>query len=103
MIDFERGPIDPVRPTLTDRLGVSRLVACDKFLLDRWELAEPRTAGEGTRCHILTVLSGAVTVAGDPAGRPLLKGETLLLPAAIGPVIIEPTESPAVLLDAYLP
>ncbi len=103
VIDFERGPIDPVQPAPTEQPDVSRLVACDKFVLDRWELTGPRMAGESDRCHILVVLSGAVNVTDDPSRQPLKRGETLLLPAALGPTAIEPAETGAVLLDAYLP
>ncbi len=107
VIDFERGPVDPVcssAPNHRRQPGSRRrLIACDKFVLDRWNLTEPATVGQPDRCHILVVLSGAVNVAGDPAGRPLQRGETLLLPAALGATVIEPTESAAVLLDAYLP
>ena len=38
MIDFNRGPVNPVRPVATEKSGVERLVACDKFVLDRWQL-----------------------------------------------------------------
>ena len=103
VIDFERGPIDPVQPAPTKEPGVSRLVACDKFILDRWELNGPRTVGESDRCHILVVLSGSVNVAGDPVRQPLKRGETLLLPASLGAVTVEPAESQAELLDVYLP
>ena len=102
VIDFERGPIDPVRPQSTGRPGVSRLVECDKFTIDRWEFSEAMSAGEDSRCHILVVLEGEVSVEGDPIGRPLRAGETMLLPASLGAVRLTP-HSPVVLLDAYLP
>ena len=38
VIDFQRGPVDPQLPRPTERPGVSRLVECDKFILDRWQL-----------------------------------------------------------------
>ena len=86
VIDFRQGPVDPVRPTPTGSPEVNRLVACDKFVLDRLELSAPRQLGEHGRCHILLVVAGAVDVSGDPSGRPLKLGETLLLPASVGPV-----------------
>lgn len=103
VIDFQHGPVDPVRPESTDGPGVSRLVACDQFVLDRWEFADSRSAGEHARCHILIVISGEVRVDGDPAENPLRAGETMLLPAAFGPARLEPCGSRVVLLDAYLP
>ena len=103
VIDFHHGPVDPVRPTPTAAPDVSRLVACDKFVLDRLELSAPHSFGESDRCHILLVLEGAVVVQGEPSGQPLKLGETVLLPASVGPVEISPAGSPTVLLDAYLP
>ena len=50
----------------------------------------------------LRVLDGAVAVAGDVVDTPLRKGETVLLPAAIGSVEIAPHGN-ATLLDMYLP
>ncbi len=131
-VDFTRGPIEPQRPQPTDRPEVSRLVECEKFVLDRWEFEQPLPAGAekkgtGTFCrngpegashktylspfspaggddrfHIISVLQGPVQIEGDPAGSPLPRGGTALLPAALGPVQISP-HGRAVLLDAYLP
>lgn len=101
-IDYNLGPIHAQTPLATAQPHISRLVACDKFILDRWEFDGLQEAGDGTRCHILAVLSGSVRVAGDVAGRPLGAGDTLLLPASVGPVLLTP-EGPVVLLDSYLP
>jgi mannose-6-phosphate isomerase len=103
VIDFRRGPVDPVRPTPIDGRAVNRLVASDKFMLDRLELSAPRSAGEPDRCHILLVLEGEVHVAGEPSRRPLKAGETVLLPASAGPVKLSLQSPQAVLLDACLP
>ena len=102
--DFERGPVTAQTPEPTDQAHVRRLVACEKFVLDRWELDShpasngPHTAGGDDRCHLLTVLEGEVILAGDRLSR----GETMLLPAACGPTPVEP-QGRAVLIDMYLP
>jgi len=101
-IDYELGPIEPQVPRPTDRPGVERLVACDKFVLDRATFAGPHTLGGDDRCHIVAVLQGNVDLEGDPAGQPLVKGQTALLPAGCGPVRLTAREA-TVLLDAYLP
>lgn len=101
-VDYERGPVGPRPPRPTDRPGVSRLVECDKFILDRWEFHAPMPAGGDQRCHILSVLDGTVRIEGDPTDHPVPSGGTVLLPAAIGPVQIRP-HGHTVLLDAYLP
>ncbi len=103
VIDFNRGPVDPVPPVATEHSQIVRLTACDKFVLDRWEIALPRAIGGDNRFHILAVIDGAVTVSGDPTDRPLGRGETMLLPASVGSVTLEPQPPRAVLLNIYLP
>jgi hypothetical protein len=49
------------------------------------------------------VIEGSVAVEGDPAGRLLRLGETLLLPAAAGSLRLDPQPPSAVVLDIYLP
>jgi mannose-6-phosphate isomerase len=100
--DFDRGPVDPQPAQPTDRPGVERMVDCDKFILDRWTIDAPTSIGGDERCHILAVLDGSVRVAGAPTTEPLARGGTMLLPASVGPVELEPIET-AVLIDGYLP
>jgi mannose-6-phosphate isomerase len=102
VIDWNRGPVNPQSPTATEQSGVECLVACDKFVLDRWQVETAREVGGDNRFHLLSLLEGEVAVSGDPLGRPLCKGETILLPAVIGPVTITPHER-SVFLNAYLP
>ncbi len=110
VIRYDFPPVEPQRPQSTEHPWVQRLVACDKFVLDRWRLdastaASQLAIGNSDRFHIVAVLEGAIRMAGDPADKPLSKGDTALLPAACGSVSIEqiaPAE-PAVLLVAYLP
>jgi mannose-6-phosphate isomerase len=103
VIDFDRGPVMPATPVATDRPQVTRLTACDKFILDRWDIALPREIGGDNRFHILSVIEGSVTEDGDPAMRPLRLGETLLLPAGAGSIKLSPQPPHAALLDIYLP
>ena len=101
-IDWDCGPVHPQRPRATDRPHVERLVACDKFVLDRWRLDMPQTIGGDDRFHIVAVLQGEVTLESDPGDSPLKLGQTALIPAGCGALRIEPQHE-AVLLDAYLP
>jgi mannose-6-phosphate isomerase len=82
---------------------VDRLVDCDKFILDRWRLEGRASIGGDDRCHLLTVIQGAMQLAGDWAEHPLAVGQSCLIPAAIGPVCATPGSMPVVFLDAYLP
>ncbi|MGE3240902.1 MAG: type I phosphomannose isomerase catalytic subunit [Pirellulales bacterium] len=97
-IDFARGPVAPQVPEPTDRPQVERLVACDKFILERWRFNVPRKCGGDNRCHLVAVLEGVI----DVAGRKLSQGHSLLIPAACQNGVLAPQGS-AVLLDMYLP
>ncbi len=99
-INFDQGQLGPLKSQPTDHPYRQRLIDCDKFVLDRWEITTPELLGDG-RCHLITVLQGSLTVEGDPAEAPLPRGGTILLPAAIGSVQVTPQPN-AVLLDAYL-
>ncbi len=101
-IDFSRGPVAPQQPQPTESPDVQRLVACDKFALDRRHVRQPAVIGGDQRFHLLVVLSGRVQLDGDPSGRSLERGETALLPAALGAVQIYPADL-AVVLDVYIP
>lgn len=100
-IDYQRGPVTPQIPQETDRPFVVRLVACDKFVLDRWELEQSEEIGGDNRFHIVAMLRGEIDVEGDPLGRPLRTGQTMLLPADRRTSLV--ARGKAVLLDAYLP
>ncbi|MEO8493649.1 MAG: type I phosphomannose isomerase catalytic subunit [Planctomycetota bacterium] len=102
VIDYAAGPVAASEPQPTDRSHVSRLVACDKFVLDRWQFDSPQKIGGDDRFHILAVLAGAVRVSGDRSGEPLTKGQTMLLPAAAGECELTAATQTAI-LDMYLP
>lgn len=102
VIDFQRGPIAMQIPQpLADGIG-DRLVACDQFVLDRRRIHGEVDFSGDERFHIFSVLEGELTVAGDPSGRPLTRGQTLLLPAAVGRCWLHAAE-PAIVLDMFLP
>jgi mannose-6-phosphate isomerase len=102
VVDFARGPVMPQRPQPTDRPQVTRLVECDKFVWDRLDFDAPLSIGGDDRCHILTVLQGAVQMEGNPVESAITCGTTTLLPASLGQVLLHP-QSQTILLDAYLP
>jgi mannose-6-phosphate isomerase len=112
VIDFERGPVSPQQPQPTSAPHRERLVACDKFVLDRCRCDEPVVLGGDDRCHLVVVLAGELALQEDPAQVPLRMGECALVPAACGEIAAAPSElslgsaggSPgAEFLDIYLP
>jgi mannose-6-phosphate isomerase len=112
-IDESAGPVAPERPRATGDPRAQRLVACDKFVLERWtipaeEAEEPWQIGGDDRFHLVSVLEGAIALeAADPAARPfsavwLARGQTALLPAALGAAALRP-QGRVVALEMYLP
>jgi mannose-6-phosphate isomerase len=102
VIDYDTGPVNPRVPESAGELGVERLAECDKFVLDRRTHDAPTSIGGDDQFHLLAMLEGALTVAGDASGEHFVRGQSMLLPAAAGAVPIVPAGK-AVLLDIYLP
>lgn len=102
-IDYQIGPVNPVRPPVHDEAGLQHeaLVSCDKFVLERWQLREPKKIGGDDRCYLICVLQGEVAIAGDAMQTPLHTGETVLLPASASSVLSP--SSNATVLVAWLP
>jgi len=102
-IDFTRGPVHPCQPQPTNQSDTQRMVACDKFVMDRVTLEAPRQLGGDGRFHLFALLEGSIAIDGDPAKKPLMRGETCLLPATAEAVEMTPRQGKAVLLDIFLP
>ncbi len=102
VIDYNRGPVNPQKPQPTDRKHVTRLVDCDKFILDRWQFIEPVRIGGDNRFHVIAILHGAVDLIGDPSQKTLQVGQTMLLPADHPRCFLDPIGA-TTLVDIYLP
>jgi mannose-6-phosphate isomerase len=101
-INFLRGQVGPQQPSSTERANVERLVACEKFVMDRWNLAAAEHLENDDRFHIFAVVEGQIAVSGDGKTHELQRGCTLLLPACCRRLDLQP-QGRAVLLDIYLP
>jgi mannose-6-phosphate isomerase len=105
-IDYTRGPVgaQKVQSISVAKNGQSRerLVACDKFVLDRITFDKPTSIGGDGRFHVLCVAEGSARAANDPADQPLARGDVALLPAAAGAIEVVPYGK-TVLLDISLP
>ena len=102
VIDFDRGPVEPTSSEVPEPRV--ELVRCFAFTWLRWrlDLRNPAlTWPSDPSFHVLTVVEGAVAVAGDAAERPLVKGESMLVPAECRPDV-QVVESPAVVLDGFV-
>jgi len=86
--DFSRGPVQAETPAQSD--GVETLVSCDKFTIRRHRTDATIEVGGDGRFRILTLISGSLNVADDPAEKPLGRAETVLLPACLDATTITP-------------
>ncbi|WP_165245342.1 type I phosphomannose isomerase catalytic subunit [Paludisphaera soli] len=99
-IDFARGPVGPVAPSalvLEDGDVREPLVRCRYFELERWTIESPAEMGRDDRFTILMVLEGEVRAPSPRGDLTFRKGETVLLPAAVGPTMIVPVGRAVVL------
>lgn len=100
-IDYTRGPVAPQRgEALAD--GAERLVACDKFVLDRRRLGAEHAVPDDGAFRMLSVVAGEATLTAGGESTPLPLGQTVLLPAARGGVVLAPRGG-ATLLEMRLP
>ena len=99
---FDRGPVS-ASPAVEIEAGVVELVSCEKFVMRRHELSSNKPFGGDGRFRILAVVSGEVTLAGDPAGAPLKHGQTALLPAKLDAVQATAASGGATVLEIFVP
>jgi mannose-6-phosphate isomerase len=104
-IDFDRGPVNPITPRVAASAdGVTRelLARSQYFALERLTLAQPALVGDTERFTIVMGLKGTSTV--EHGGNPVRLdfGQTLLLPAVLGPCKISP-RGEATLLTCVVP
>lgn len=84
--------------------GRDLLVACPYFALERLSLhAEGAWATDPGSFEILTLIEGSATLSGGGTALPLARGDSAVLPAALGPWRMGPVGEPAVALRAYVP
>jgi len=101
-IDYSRGPVNPVSPRTGRQPHIERLVAGDKFVLDRWHIESPQTLVTDHRFHILAAIEGSVTLTSPHASLELSRGGTVLVPACCAAVQLTPRQK-VTLLDMFLP
>ncbi len=100
-IDFTRGPVSPLSPRQLDAAnGLSEeLIRTEHFVWRRHSLTTTRfRLPEEDRCRILSLIDGHVQIVSSSGREPLAAGESLVIPATCGPVVIEPMAG-AVLLE----
>jgi mannose-6-phosphate isomerase len=103
VIDFARGPVGTVAPSKVedDRCERSVLDKCESFVIERLD-CEKRFAEQSApgRFFIFTCISGSGSILSDGDRCPYAAGDTILVPAAVESVLVEPAEK-SVILKAY--
>lgn len=104
--DYDRGPINPQIP-LPDEGGWERLVDCEKFKLRRANAPSAGSnfiTGTGHSAVVLMVTSGGVSIEGEGwDSRAFTTGDTVLLPAILGPSTIRALTADVNVLEISLP
>ncbi len=98
VIDFDRGPVEPIRKPLPENV-IKSLVVCDYFRLSAWRLTTPQRLVGADRLRIVVPITGAAQLAG-PDFEPVRLGigEPALLPAALPQVTCMPQPSCSLLV-----
>lgn len=103
-LTMDQGKIVPQKEMALGVNSCETLVSCDKFVTNRYRFLKPITVGGQNRSHIIFVVNGKIDVENDPAGIPLLRGHTIVLPAAVGEVRLSPQgANEAIILDYFIP
>jgi mannose-6-phosphate isomerase len=99
-IDFDRGPVSPIQPEIQPIVGGGtrqRLARTEYFALERLTFHQPAVVGDPQRFTIVMGLSGSSDIEHGGKSTRLDFGQTILLPAAIGPCVISPRGDATVL------
>ena len=101
--DFTRGSVVPQVPVSIAGTPWERLVACEKFEMNRAFINSPIEVGGDGRCRILAVTEGSLQLSADPCTEPLRLADTALLPACLGATTLQPGDQGAELLEITIP
>ncbi len=100
-IDFERGPVGPITPLAQPIAGgggtCERLARSPYFQMERLSLIQPALVGGPERFTIVMGLKGTANIEHGGQHFRLELGQTLLLPAVLGPCEISPVSEASVL------
>jgi mannose-6-phosphate isomerase len=103
--DYLAGPVSPIRP-ISEPIAagtVERLSSSEFFALERLRLTGPWRIGRDDRFTIVLCLEGSVDVRNGRDAQRLGFGETLLLPAMVGPCEVMPVDGEATLITCVVP
>jgi len=105
VIDFDRGPVKALVPVEESKEPVERLLLdrCEVYAIERISgTAQFMERSEGGCFQILVCTGGSGSIFADGDRLAYSAGDTVLVPAAVGEVAVEPAE-PTSFLKAYIP
>ncbi len=102
-IDFSAIEVMPRTPQPSSEPNCECLVACEKFVLNRWRIARETQIGGDNRFHILCVVQGKTRLTSGAEAIELPHGQTVLIPARIPAVNLQTVDGTAVVLEMTLP
>jgi mannose-6-phosphate isomerase len=102
VIDFNRGPVNPVPRQPPNALGIDHLIESDKFTLRCFQLTDAMRYGNTAQFHIVAVLEGEAAVCCDNSCCDLTRGDTALIPAFCDSFELQ-VKGSARILEAHLP
>lgn len=100
VIDYKSGAVSICKPSPETSQGLSRLVDCDKFVLDRMVRHGSYETPSDEQFRIVTIPSGSAILEYDGELMMLGAGETALVPALHVPVTLYLNEDSVALLAA---
>jgi mannose-6-phosphate isomerase len=103
-IDASQGAVKPVSPVVEETAPVERelLFDCDYFRLWRLRGQSPFAVGSAGAPRVLVCIAGTGRLEHDGGSYAAGKGDVLLLPAAVGACVFQPS-GPVTLLEVALP
>ena len=100
--NFGEQPPPVIEPQQIDEVR-TLLVTCSYFTMERWNIGWPLEASVDLGSFdILTMIDGAIELSWQAGARPLARGESIVLPAALGAYRLAP-EGQATLLRCFVP
>ncbi len=102
--DFAHGALRPVVPVVETAMPVrrERLVECDHFSLWRISGVLPFTVGVQGAPRVVVCIEGAGSIEQGGTTHAIARGDTVLLPAVLGPCVLRPSGK-ATVLEIALP
>ncbi len=102
-IDFSAVEVMPQASQPSLQPGCECLVTCEKFSLNRWRIDRETQIGGDNRFHILSVVQGNLKLTSEAETTDMPRGQTVLIPASVPAVTLQPVDDAAVVLEMKLP